>query len=450
MKLSILLVDDDRAFSALASAALKREGFPVTVAHSLHEAQKAVDRAAFEMVVLDRRLPDGDGLDFLGPLKAALPAAVVVIVTAHGDIASAVGAIRAGAADYIVKPVELADLITKARRAADEVRLRERLSRAEGELSGRRQLIPPRSEAMRQVLAMLEQVARSPRSPVLLLGETGVGKEVLAWHVHVHGAGEPAPFVHVNCAALPDTTAESELFGHERGAFTDARTARHGLVESASGGTLLLDEVGELSAAVQAKLLTFLDSGQFRRLGGTTEQSSTARIIAATNRDLEADVRAGRFREDLWFRLGVFQVRVPPLRERREDLIVLAQGLLIRLQGELGRRNVRLSREAEARLLAYPFPGNVRELRNILERALVLEQGPELRLEMLATPASAAARPPEDQGDRFVVAGPPIPMEELERRYAQHVLQQLGGRRMEAAKALGLSYPTFVKRLGEE
>ena len=446
MSLSTLLVDDDRAFTAVAVAALQREGFPVKVAHSLHEARRALEGGAgFELVVLDRRLPDGDGLSFLPELKRGLPGAVVVMVTAHGDIASAVEAIRLGAADYVAKPIELSDLVMKARRASDELKLRDRLSRAEGQLSDRRALIRPKSAAMANVVQTLERIAQSPRSPVMLLGETGVGKEALAWHVHRSGAGEMAPFIHVNCAALPEQTAESELFGHEKGAFTDARATKRGLVELAQGGTLFLDEVGELSPPLQAKLLTWLDSGNFRRLGGQVELNSIARVVAATNRDIEAQIETGSFREDLWFRLSVFKIKVPPLRERLEDLPLLADGLLARIRGELGGRSpLTLSAAAIERLLRYRFPGNVRELRNILERAAVLEPGPELNLSLLE-PQSAAS----PDGSDFVVRGNPITTDELEQRYVRHVLEQMQGRRMEAAKVLGLSYPTFLKRLGE-
>jgi len=445
MSRSILLIDDDRGFSSLAQAALAREGIPVMLARSLHEAREALEKAAPELVVLDRRLPDGDGLDFLPELRTHLPQTPVVMVTAHGDIQSAVDAIRAGATDYVAKPVELTDLVMRARRAMGEQNLRERLSRVEAELSGRRRLVSPRSPAMRQVMAMLERIATSPRSPLLLLGPTGTGKEVLARHLHAVGAGEDAPFVHVNCAALPESTVESELFGHEKGAFTDAKTARRGLVEVASGGTLFLDEIGELPLGLQAKLLTFLDSGRFRRLGSSAEESSTARIVGATNRNLEQEIRAGRFREDLWFRLSVFALHVPALKERPEDIEPLAEQLLAELGQELGRKGARLSEQGRARLRAYPFPGNVRELRNVLERALVLEPGPELSLSLLGTPPEAldGIAP----AGSFVVSGEPRPLEDIEKRYVRHVLTQLGGRRVEAARVLGLSYPTFLKRL---
>jgi DNA-binding NtrC family response regulator len=445
--LTTLLVDDDRAFGSLAAAALQREGFPVAFAHSLHEARAAVERSTPDLVILDRRLPDGDGLTLLADLKASAPSTIVIMVTAHGDIESAVGAMRAGAGDYVAKPVDLGDLVLRVRRCAQEAGLRDRLHRAEAELSAHRRFIRPSSPAMRDVIAVLERIASTPRSPVLLLGETGAGKEILARHVHRLSGGEAAPFVHVNCAALPEPTVESELFGHEKGAFTDARTARRGLVEVANGGTLFLDEIAELPLGLQAKLLTFLDSGRFRRLGGSVEQTSTARIMAATNRNLEDRIAAGTFRQDLWFRLSVFRIDVPPLRERPEDILPLAEGILTDLCEELGKKPARLGARARAHLIAYTFPGNVRELRNILERALVLESGPELTLDTLA---AADTRPAAAAGSsEFRLTGAAISAEELEKRYARWVLEQCGGRRMDAAKALGLSYPTFLKRLGE-
>ena len=444
--LTTLLVDDDRAFSSVAAATLQREGIPVTVAHSLHEARALVAQRSFDLVVLDRRLPDGDGLQYLPELRAALPGAVVVMVTAHGEIASAVEAIRLGAADYLAKPIELADLIFKARRAADEIRLRDRLQHAEEELSTRRGLVPPVAPPMVAVMNMLDRIASSsPRSPVLLLGETGCGKEALAWHLHQRSFGAAMPFIQLNCAALPEAMAESELFGHEKGAFTDARTTRRGLVELAQRGTLFLDEVGELSAAVQAKLLTFLDGGRFRRLGGESELLSPARVVAATNRDLEKQVKEGRFREDLWFRLSVFRIEVPPLRARREDIAPLAVGLLQQVAREQGRREVpRLSEDAIARLGRYHFPGNVRELRNILERALALEMGKELSLDWLVMPSPGGV-----SGAGFVSSEVET-LDALERRYARWALEQMAGRRLDTAKSLGISHPTFNKLVKDE
>ncbi|MCP3101464.1 sigma-54 dependent transcriptional regulator [Myxococcus sp. K15C18031901] len=446
MSTHLLLVDDDRTFASLAATMLKQEGFRVTVAHSLHDARTSLARQAPEVVVLDRRLPDGDGIHFLPELRAQFPDTAVMMVTAHGDIASAVDAIKLGARDYLSKPVELDDLVLRAKRAAADLQLHERLQRAESELGGRRRLLRPRAPAMLAALQMVERIAKAPRSPVLITGETGAGKEVLARHLYSVQGG-PGPFVHVNCAALPSALVESELFGHERGAFTDARAARRGLVEVADGGVLFLDEIGELPLSLQAKLLTFLDQGAFRRLGGTAELTSNARVVTATNRDLTREVAEGRFREDLYFRLSVFRVEIPPLRERREDVLPLAESLLVELCAELGRRPVDFSAAARARLERYPFPGNVRELRNVLERALVLEPGPALELQALEPRGHHG--PATVDPDAFVVSGPPRPVDEVERLYVKHVLGRLEGRRMEAAKVLGLSYPTFLRKLEE-
>ncbi|NTX08491.1 MULTISPECIES: sigma-54 dependent transcriptional regulator [Myxococcus] len=445
MSIHLLLVDDDRTFASLAATVLRHEGFRVTLAHSLHDARAALARQAPEVVVLDRRLPDGDGIHLLPELRAQFPDTAVMMVTAHGDIASAVDAIKQGARDYLSKPVELDDLVLRARRAAADLQLHERLRQAESELGGRRRLLRPRAPAMVAALQMIERIATAPRSPVLITGETGAGKEVLARHLH-NVQGNQGPFVHVNCAALPSALVESELFGHERGAFTDARAARRGLVEVADGGILFLDEIGELPLSLQAKLLTFLDQGAFRRLGGTTELTSNARVVTATNRDLTREVAESRFREDLYFRLSVFRVEIPPLRQRREDVLPLAESLLVELCAELGRRPVDFSSAARARLERYPFPGNVRELRNVLERALVLEPGPALELQALEPrgPLGPAATDP----DAFVVSGTRS-LDEVERLYVKHVLGRLDGRRMEAAKALGLSYPTFLRKLEE-
>jgi len=448
MTISLLLIDDDRTFSSLAGQVLEQEGFRVRLARSLHGARDALNQEAPDLVVLDRRLPDGDGLDFLSEVKAQHPHAVVLLVTAHGDIASAVEAVQRGARDYLTKPVELDDLVLRARRAVDTLRLRERLERAEGVLDRRRRLFPPSSPTMRATLELLERVAQAPRSPVLLLGETGVGKEVLARHLHAVRGGDGA-FVHINCGALPESMVESELFGHERGAFTDAKTAKRGLVEVADGGILFLDEIGELPLPLQSKLLTFLDQGSFRRLGGSAALQGDARVVAATNRDLAKEVEAGTFREDLYFRLSVFRIDIPPLRQRREDLPALADALVRELSAELGRRSAKLSPKGLQRLMAYDFPGNVRELRNVLERALVLERGPELELEGLQAGLRTDTTAPTPPAGAFVFPDPIRPLEEVERAYVRHALERHEGRRMEAARALQISYPTFLRKLGD-
>jgi two-component system response regulator AtoC len=439
MSISILVVDDDRGFCTLAAAALVREGFEVATARSLHETRELLRKSSPSLVFLDRRLPDGDGLQFLPELRAQAPDAQVMMVTAFSDIASVVDAVRAGATDYLVKPVELADLVMKARRTHESRRLNDRLAQAEAELVGRHRLSPPRSPAMRAVIDMVERIAAVPRRPVLLLGETGSGKEVVARYLHHLRVQDGALFVHVNCAALPASTFESELFGHERGAFTDADRARRGLVEVAHGGTLFLDEIGELPPNLQAKLLTFLDAGSFRRLAATTESTSSARVVAATNRDLTELIGQGKFREDLYFRLSTFRIEVPPLRQRREDILPLAQEMVDALCLEMGRRPVPLSEAARARLLAYRFPGNVRELRNILERALALRHGgvpleelPRV-LELAPLPAAGALAPAGDYRELKRQA-----VDRFEREYLVQLLREHDGNVRQASRASGI------------
>lgn len=445
MSLHTLLVDDDRAFSSIAHAALTQAGFQVTSVPALYGARQALASRDFELILLDRRLPDGDGLKFLPEVLRSQPGVAVVMVTADDDVTSAVEALHLGAKDYVVKPVELEELIFKAQRAAAERQLRDRLAHAEHEIHDRHRLIPPLSPNMRCVLEDLEKIAARPFSPVLLFGETGVGKEVMARYLHSLSAPQ-GPFVHVNCATIPEASAESELFGHDKGAFTDAKSSRKGLLELADGGTLLLDEIGELNIAMQAKLLTFLDSGEFRRLGASETRRSQCRVIGATHQNLESGTATGKFRSDLWFRLSVFKVSIPALRDRREDIPILAQAFLEKMRRDLGRPFLKLSSVAHRRLTTYPFLGNVRELKNLLERAAVLESGPELNLDVLE---ESLSRPASHAGHDFIVPGPPLTLEKVEELYVAHVLKQLEGRRMETAQVLGISYPTLAKRLKE-
>jgi len=456
MDASVLVVDDEATFRILAEEALAAEGLEVRTAGTLKRAREELERVSPDVVILDRRLPDGDGIDFLKALQAEGPAApVVIVVTAYGDVENAVQALRAGAWDYLAKPVQLADLVIKVRKVLETRGLRDRLEIARSKAAAP-PWVDPRSPAMREVMDRLQSVRISPMTPVLILGPSGVGKQFVAERLHAmtyEGTDRDAPFVEVNCAALPDDLVESELFGHEKGAFTDAKAARRGLIEMAAGGTLFLDEVTELPLRSQAKLLKFIDSMRFRRLGGPREIQVQLRVVAATNQDVLEAVRAGRFREDLYHRLAVFQVEIPPLRERPEDLPDLVAALVRFFSGRLKKRVVGLTPDAMAALRAYPFPGNVRELRNVLERAVILCRGPEITADDLVLPT----RPGEEAAPagqaffhvRLAEDGTPPPLEHVERAYVAQVLNHLGGRRMVAAQALGISYPTFLKRLRE-
>src|SRR5438093_318767 len=338
MSASILMVDDEAVFRVLAEEALTAEGFEVRTAETLKKARAAFDRGAPDVLILDRRLPDGDGIDFLKGLRAdetAAPGgessgAIVIVVTAYGDVENAVEALKAGAWDYLTKPVQLTDLVVKLRKVLETRGLKDRLAIARSSAEGP-SMVEPESPAMREVVERLRSVSVSPLTPVFMVGPSGVGKQraaELLHHLTWSGADPNAPFLEVNCAALPDDLVESELFGHEKGAFTDARSTRRGLIEMAAGGTLFLDEITKLPPRSQANLLKSLDSMRFRRLGGTRDFAVELRVVAATNQDAEALVKAGRFREDLYHRLAVFLVTIPPLAARREDVPGLARSFV--------------------------------------------------------------------------------------------------------------------------
>jgi len=370
------------------------------------------------------------------------------MVTAYGDVDVAVAAMRTGASDYVAKPVELSDLVLRVRRIAAECRLRERLHQAEAELGRRQRLLPPRSEVMREVLATLERVARLPQRPVLLVGERGTGKEVIAAHLHRIAHAPEAPFVRVSCRTSSETELADELFG--RGRRTPTVGPRRGLVELADGGTLFLDDADALPPSLHAALIELARSGRFHRGDGSGERTSAVRIVAAADHDPLAGADPDAPQHRLWLALGAFHIDVPALRERREDVLPLAEYLLVELCRELRRAPAHLSHLGSARLLRHPFPGNVRELRNVLERSLVLERGSELDLEELTGPPRRPAVVSSDPPDgTFRIEGGPITFDELGRRYARHVVAQMGGRRTEAARLLGLSYPTLLKRLAE-
>src|SRR5438093_9296059 len=461
MSASILMVDDEAVFRVLAEEALTAEGFEVRTASSLKRARAEFERGAPDVLILDRRLPDGDGIDFLKGLRAddapgrgdSSTSTIVIVVTAYGDIENAVEALKAGAWDYLTKPVQLTDLVVKLRKVLETRGLKDRLAIARSSAEGPA-MVQPKSPAMREVVERLRSVSVSPLTPVFMYGPSGVGKQRAAELLHglTWSHADPnAPFLEVNCAALPDDLVESELFGHEKGAFTDARSTRRGLIEMAAGGTLFLDEITELPQRSQAKLLKLLDSMRFRRLGGTRDFAVELRVVAATNQDAEALVKAGRFREDLYHRLAVFLVTIPPLAARREDIPDLALASAGFFAGRVQKRSIALSSAALEKLMGYDYPGNVRELRNIVERAVILAGGPEIMEAEIILPDGGSRRVGSDSPAWFPPApnGEPPPLEAVERAYVAHVLDVCRGHRTAAAHALGISYPTFLKRLRE-
>ncbi|WP_025323863.1 sigma-54-dependent transcriptional regulator [Deferrisoma camini] len=445
----ILVVDDEQSMREFLAILLGREGYAVDTAADRAGAEHALATAPYDLVITDLKLPDGTGLDVLCAARRRAPDAQVVVITAFGTAESAVEAMKAGAYDYLTKPFKADEIrltVAKALERTALVRenreLRRRLEAVEagGEILGR-------SPRMQEVFRLLERVAPTGVT-VLVQGESGTGKELVARRLHAL-SGRAGPFVAVNCAAIPEGLIESELFGHVKGAFTGAVADKPGLFEEATGGTLFLDEVGELPLHLQPKLLRALQEGRIKRVGGNREIPVDVRIVSATNRDLAEAVRQGRFREDLYYRLNVVALEIPPLRDRRADIPLLALHFLQKYAKAFGRPLKGFTREALDRLEAYSFPGNVRELENLVERAAALETGEFVGVESLP-PALGAPRPEGLDGL------PSLPdegfhLEELlaavERRYLEEALRRTHGNKTEAARLLGITFRSFRYRL---
>ncbi|HEX2331451.1 MAG TPA: sigma-54 dependent transcriptional regulator [Candidatus Angelobacter sp.] len=445
---SILLVDDDSAFREVMADELCRLGYQVNTVGSGEEAIRQVLAEEPDIMLLDLRLPGISGLEALTTIHAQSPATEVIMMTGHGSIDTAIESIRIGAFDYVVKPCPLDELDVRIQRALERRNLRQRASILE------RGLTPPDlgssfvgdSPEFRRLLSMTERIAPSDAT-VLITGETGAGKERVAKMIHSRSARASRPFVVVECAALQESLLQSELFGHERGAFTGADKAKPGLFEVAHGGTIFLDEIGEISPTVQTKLLRVLDSSTFRHVGGTKEIRVDVRVLTATNRDIPAMVRQGHFREDLYYRLSTFHVEVPPLRARSGDVELLAQHFVTALNERFGSRKA-ISVEALELLHRHHWPGNVRELLHVMEAALVLCQGPcvlpEHLPETLRTSAARQAAQPAHEPDKSLRT-----LEEQERIHIRSALQASNGHRGNAARILGISERNLYRKLRE-
>jgi len=438
----ILIIDDEEGIRTSLGMILGDEGWQVDTAASADAALRVLERASFDIVLCDVRMPGRSGLDLLPELIERQPEALVLMMSAFGDLAQSLEAVQKGAYDYLAKPFQPAELLLTLRKAEERERLRlenRRLRRQLGEQGGR--ALVAASLGMKQVFELIERAAEY-KTTVLITGESGVGKEVVARSVHGRSGRAEQPFIAVNCAAIPDTLIESELFGHVRGAFTGAESDKPGLFREADGGTLFLDEVGELPPAVQVKLLRVLQEEEVRPVGEPKAVSVDVRIVAATARDLESEVAAGRFREDLYYRLNVFRIAVPPLRERPEDIPVLADALLESLTRRIGKPVDRLDAEVVAKLRAHDWPGNVRELRNTLERAIILARGSRIGPELLPfadRTESASAATADASGtsgeDLSIKRGTRL----LEERLIRRALEETGGNRAHAAELLELS-----------
>ena len=395
MPSSILIVDDQESIRHFLERALCADGHEVRCAADGGTALSLFDRQAPDLVILDLRLPDTSGLKLLTLFKERVPEIPVVMMTAYAEVETAVQAMKQGAFDYLVKPVNLDQLRLVGAKALESVRVWRELQHHRRVERDRltQNFVRGVSPAIRAVYDIVEKVAQSDTTSVLITGESGTGKQIVAGLIHEQSPRAGKPFLEINCAAIPRELLESELFGHERGAFTDARTQKQGLLELAGGGTLFLDEVGEMGASLQVKVLKVLENMTFRRVGGTRDIRVNVRLISATNQDLEAAVRAGGFREDLYYRLMVLPIHMPPLRERREDIPLIAQHYLRLYSHSFGKRFRNLTPEAEKRLQLYPWPGNIRELRNVLERTVLLEDGDvlEARHLHLGKPSGASS-----------------------------------------------------------
>jgi len=447
---NILVVDDERLIRWSLEQQLQREGYTV---HSVETGAEALQRMQADppdLILLDVRLPDTDGVELLGRLRAADPDCLVVMMTAHGGVESAVRAMKLGAQDYVSKPFDMEELKLSIRKALETRALRRDVDRFQEEAAQGSALddLIGVSRAMTDLKAMIVRIAQSNATTVLLQGESGTGKDLVARIIHFASQRARAPFLAVNCVALPEHLLESELLGHERGAFTDARALKKGLFEHADGGTVYLDEIGDMRPDLQGKLLRLIEEKAFRRIGGVRDIKADVRIIAATNRDLAKALEAGQFRKDLYYRLKVFPVWLSPLRERPEDVLPLARHFIQRFSREMRRASIDLDPEVQARLVRYAWPGNVRELRNILERACILASGAVLTVEHL--PPELAESTPARNGETVASVSLPaegLRLEEVERDLVRQALESTGGNQVRAARLLGISRDALRNRM---
>ncbi len=442
----VLIVDDDHAMCELVELDLRRRGYDASWSNGAGTALERIEGESWDAVLTDLRMPGLSGIDLCARVQELRPGLPVVVMTAFGSMEAAIDAIRAGAYDFVTKPVELDVLALVIERAVRHRQLSTEVRRLGEQLERLRPRFPALigdSDAMRAVLDRLEQIAHSEAS-VLIHGETGTGKELVARALHHNSPRRDGPFVAVNCAALPETLQESELFGHVRGAFTDAHSMHKGLFVQADGGTLFLDEVGEFTPATQAKLLRVLEQRVVRPVGGEHDLPFDVRFIAATNRDLMEAAEEGRFREDLLYRIDVLRVELPPLRDRGNDVLLLAQHFVQEFAERAGKEVTGLAEPVAERLLAYPWPGNVRELRNTIEASVAVTRTSRLVLDDL---------PPRIRAHRGIHSALDVdrtqilPLAEVERRYVLHVLDLLDGNKALTARRLGLDRKTLYRKL---
>ena len=444
---AVLIVDDDADMRELAYDMLKDRGHQVTMAGSGEEALKRLTEKDYAVVLTDLRMKGMQGLELLTQIKRDHSDINVILMTAFGSVETAVEAMKHGASDYLTKPVKKDELIRVVERVIREAALRREVNRLRKEVRKEYSFyqILGKSKSIQAVFDLIRRVADSPTN-VLITGESGTGKELVAKAIHYNSDRKDAPFIPVNCAAIPEQLLESELFGHMRGAFTDAKMDKRGLFEEAQKGTLFLDEISELPLMLQAKILRAIQEKEIRRVGATKPISVDVRIIAATNLNLGEEVKSRRFREDLYYRLNVIELKLPPLRERREDIPLLVEAFLKKCGEVRGKEVKGVGEAALAMLMDYAWPGNVRELENVIERAVTLSRGDKISPDDLPAAVQGA------RGDRRVLdeaAERTLPLHELEKEYIKKVLEKTGGNKYQAAHALGIDRKTLYRKLAE-
>ncbi len=449
MKRKILLVDDEEIFLRPLSKTILAAGFLVDTASSAQEAMRKVKSDEFDLVISDVRMPETDGIAFTRALHEEFPDLPVILMTAYGSIRTAVDAMKAGAGDYLLKPFEPDELLLLIKRTLEihdiQVADRYRITKNQEAFSFRNTVVC-RSEAMRRLQEDVENVLLLDTT-VLLTGETGTGKQLIARAIHYSGPRKARPLIEINCAAIPETLFESELYGFTKGSFTGATSDRKGLFQLADGGTLFLDEIGEVPLALQPKLLNAIQERKIQRIGGSRQIDVDVRIIAATNKSLEEEVAAGRFRKDLFFRLNVFPLRVPPLRERKEDIPVLGELFLQRFARKCGKRISRISPGSVKALQSCEWPGNVRELENLIERAVIREKGGELAIPHDLLPSAGGGEEISFPSDLSFREAKERMVAAFEKRYLEEVLRRSGGKLTDAARAAGMDNKNFSEKM---
>jgi len=444
------VVDDEPILRDSLEVALKASGYEVVTARTGEEGLERFKNQTPDLILLDHWLPGINGDEVLRRIKEEDPDIPVIIMTAQGSIEIAVNSMKMGAFDFLVKPFELDQVEEVIKKGLDRIRLKKEVEwlRAKYQEKFRSGGIIGVSQKMKEVMELAERVARGSETTVLIEGETGTGKELVAEYIHFLSPRSSFPFTAVNCGAIPKDLFESDLFGYEKGAFTGAlEKGKMGRVEATEKGTLFLDEVGELSASAQVKVLRVLEEKEYYKVGGVERKKADVRIIAATNKDLESEIKNGNFRDDLYFRLNVVKIVIPPLRERREDTLPLFRFFVERFNEQFKKSFVQISKEAEERILSYPWPGNIRELRNTVERIVLLEKGDTILGEHLAFLSEKEKQVEEKIGFKLIIPHQGIVLDEVEKQYILEALKIKKGNKSQAAKMLGISRSALLYRI---